>query len=196
MNLPVFLLWRLLVLAGLLVAMPAQAQRLPPDPLPSSSELESICRSEPCRRNQRTQVRLADGRIQEESADLYRPQVRESSVSVLIGEEVEVAAEFRRDEFAGWRVARQRENSRTPVLRIQLAQEDDGSMAAAIGNTGRSAVKIDLYLRAPGSGQYEYTSTCPIPPGSTVYEYWNQAVVELQVRSLRALPDDAAHLCD
>ncbi len=183
----------------LLISNPTYGQRLPPDPMLSMADLESLCRSEPCRHDMMVQLRLADGRIREETATLYRPPILPGSVSVLLEDEIEAVPEFDRDgNFANWRESRRRESTRTPVLSFSLSQENDGSMAASIGNSGRDPVKVDLYLRAPGSSQFEYTSTCPIIAGGTVFEYWNQPVVEMQVRSARIVSEDSesALLCD
>ena len=185
------------ILVALLAGSAALGQHLPAEPMLSAAELEVLCRTQPCRRGISVQVRLSDGRIQEESAALYRPPILPASVSVLLGEEVEAVPEFGRgDVFEGWRESRRRESARTPVLNFRLNQENDGSMAAAISNSGRDPVKVDLFLRAPGAAVFEYTSTCPIIAGGTVFEYWNRPIVEMQVRSARVVSDDAALLCD
>lgn len=191
-----------MALTSLLLAslfhQPALAQSLAADPLPDQGALASLCTSEPCRRNVLLQLDLGNGQVHEERLDWYRPAIGTNSLSILPGDEVRAVPEFARRSFARWREPRRREMDHTPVLTFQLQQRNDGTMAAALGNSGQAAVKIDLYVRSLGSTHYQYQPTCPIPAGQTLFEYWSTPVVELQVRSANVLPRsaDLSRLCD
>lgn len=169
----------------------ASAQSLAAKPVLDPVALASLCASESCRRNVSIRMDLGNGQAHEERLDLYRPPIGEDSLSILIGEEVRAVPEFARRNFERWREPRRREMDHTPVLTFGLQQRNDGTMAAALSNSGQAAVKIDLYLRTPGSTQYHYQPTCPIPAGQTLFEYWNDPVMELQVRSATVLPRSA-----
>jgi hypothetical protein len=181
----------LMVLAGA-GSGAAMAQDLPPADGP---ELEEYCRNAPCRRNVVTQIRLADGRIQEESKPLHRPALVRGSLSIMLGEELVAVPDFQDEQFRGWRPPERREPSRNPVLTFKLNQESDASVAASISNSGPDPIKLRLYVRSPGASEGEYTSSCPVLSGGTVYEYWNRPVVEVIVVEAILLEDDAL-LCD
>lgn len=182
----------LAIAAWLLLAPAASAQNLPPADGP---ELESYCRSTECRRDVVTQVRLLDGRIQEESKPLHRPAITRSSISVLLGEELQAVPEFDGQIFLGWRAPERRESSRTPVLTFKLNQESDGSISVGISNVGPDPVKLRMYIRTPGAREGEYTSSCPVLAGGAVFEYWSRPVIEVIIQEA-ALLRDAALLCD
>lgn len=169
----------------------ASAQQHAPEPIPGLDELASLCTREDCRRNLVLQLRLAGGDIHQERVELYRPAIGSDSVSILVGDEVRVVPEFARNNFTNWRERRRRELPNTPILSFRLRQNTDGTMAAALGNSGQSAVKIDLFVREPGSDRFQYRSTCPIPAGQTLFEYWDEPVLEMQVRSALILPRTA-----
>jgi hypothetical protein len=173
-------------------------QQYAPEPIPGLDELASLCTREDCRRNLVLQLRLADGEIHQERVELYRPPIGSDSVSILVGDEVRVVPEFARNNFTNWRERRRRELPNTPILSFQLRQNTDGTMAAALGNSGQSAVKIDLFVREPGNDRFQYRPTCPIPAGQTLFEYWDAPVLEMQVRSARVLPRNANldQVCD
>ena len=168
------------------------------DESPSAlTDLQAYCENAPCRENMSVRVRLADGRIQEETAPLYRPAVTRQSVSVLLGEEIRVVPEFDDDTFLGWREAERREPRRNAVMTFKVTQIDsDGSISAAISNSGNDPIKLRLYVRTPGVVDGEYTSSCPVVAGGTVYEYWSRPIVEVIVREAFLLTDDAALMCD
>lgn len=176
--------------------LPALA-RTQSEPPVTANDLEAYCRNAPCRENMVVRVRLADGRVQEETAPLYRPAVTRQSVSVLLGEEIRAVPEFDDETFLGWREARRRESSRNLVLTFKLAQmHSDGSLSAAISNSGDDPVKLRLYIRTPGSAEGEYTSSCPVVAGGTVYEYWSRPVAEVIIREASLLTEDSALMCD
>lgn len=178
----------------LILSVAVLAQDEPPA---APADLEAYCESASCRQNMVVRVRLADGRIQEETAPLYRPAVTRQSVSVLLGEDIRAVPEFDDGTFLGWREAERRESSRNTVLTFKVTQmESDGSISAAISNNGDDPVKLRLYIRTPGSAQGEYTSSCPVVAGGTVYEYWSRPVVEVIVREASLLTDDSALMCD
>jgi len=173
----------------------AKAQRDPPV-LPA--DLATYCQAVACRQNSVVQVRLPDGRIQEERSTIYRPAIVRNSVSILLGEEVRAVPEFDDDQLQGWRAAERRESARTPVLTFKLAQETGGDLAVSlvISNSGREPVKLRLSIRTAGSASAEYTSSCPVLAGGTVYEYWTQPVVEVVVREATVPTDESALMCD
>lgn len=183
---------RLLMVLACAGSGAAMAQDLPPADGP---ELEEYCRNAPCRRNVVTQIRLADGRIQEESKPLHRPALVRGSLSIMLGEELVAVPDFQDEQFRGWRPPERREPSRNPVLTFKLNQESDASVAASISNSGPDPIKLRLYVRSPGASEGEYTSSCPVLSGGTVYEYWNRPVVEVIVVEAILLEDDAL-LCD
>lgn len=183
---------RPLVLLAAAGASAAFGQDLPPADGPA---LEEFCRSAPCRRDVVTRIRLADGRIQEESRPLHRPALVRGSLSIMLGEELVAVPEFQDEQFRGWRAAERREPSRNPVLTFKVSQESDTSIAASISNSGPDPVKLRMYVRGPGAAEGEYTSSCPVLSGGTVYEYWNRPVVEVIVVEAILLEDDAL-LCD
>lgn len=175
-------------------ATAVHAQTEAPRTLP---ELESYCERAPCRKDMAVRVRLTDGRIQEESAPLYRPAVTRNSVSVLLGEEIRAVPEFDDETFLGWREAEQRESRRNIVLTFKVTQMDsDASISAAISNNGEDPVKLRLYVRTAGAPEGEYTSSCPVVAGGTVYEYWSRPIVEVIVREASLLTEDSALMCD
>lgn len=177
-----------------LVVDEAKAQRDPP-PLPA--DLAAYCQTVACRQNSVVKVKLPDGRIQEERSTIYRPAIVRNSVSILLGEEIRAVPEFDDGELLGWRAAERRESARTPVLTFKVSQADgDGSVSVGISNSSREPVKLRLSIRTAGSASTEYTSSCPVLAGGTVYEYWAQPVVEVVVREAILLTDDAALLCD
>lgn len=173
---------------------PAAAQGQVPTAMP---ELERYCQQAPCRRDVAVAVRLADGRVQEESRPMYRPAIARDSLSVLLGEELEAVAEFDGGQFLGWRETRRRESSRTPVLSFRLSQaEGDPSVSLQVSNAGGEPVKLRLFTRTPGAVTGDYTSSCPVIAGGTVFEYWSQPVIEVIVTDAILLGDDGALLCD
>lgn len=182
----------LAIAVWLLLGPAASAQNLPPADGP---ELEQYCRTAQCRRDVVTQVRLVDGRIQEESKPLHRPAITRGSISIMLGEELQAVPDFDGETFLGWRSPERRESSRTPVLTFKLAQENDGSISAAISNVGRDPVKLRMYIRTPGAREGEYTSSCPVLAGGAVFEYWTRPVIEVIVQEA-VLLRDAALLCD
>ena len=168
-----------------------------PEPPPGSAELEAYCQRVACRRDHVVRVTLPDGRVQEETSALHRPAITRNSLSVFLGEEVTAAADFDDLEFLGWREARRRESPETPVLTFRISQSStDGSVAAAITNRGRNPVKLRLHIRDAGAPAAEYTSSCPVLAGGTVYEYWSRPTVEVIVREASLLTDDTALMCD
>jgi hypothetical protein len=174
------------------VDTPAQTD-LPTSP----ADLAAYCQRQPCRKDAVVQVRLPDGRVQEERSTLYRPAVTRGSVSIPLGEELRVVPDFDDLDFQGWRAAERRESARTPVLTFKMTQStSDGSVSIGISNSGREPVKLRLSIRSAGAAAGEYTSSCPVPAGGTVYEYWSQPVVEVIVNEAALLSDDAALLCD
>jgi hypothetical protein len=170
----------------------ALGQDLPPADGPA---LEEYCRNAPCRRDVVTQLRLADGRIQEESKPLHRPALTRGSLSIMLGEELVAVPDFQDEQFRGWRQPERREPSRNPVLTFRVVQESDTSVSASISNSGPDPIKLRMYVRSPGASDGEYTSSCPVLSGGTVYEYWNRPVVEVIVVEAIVLEDDAL-LCD
>src|SRR5690606_13055153 len=143
------------------------------------------------------QIQLPDGRVQEERSTLYRPALTRASLSVLLGEELRAVPEFDDETFAGWRNAERRGSGRTTVLTLKLTQAgSDRSLSLAISNSGREPVKLRLFTRTVGSGNLDYTSSCPVVAGGTVYEYWSLPIIEVVVREASLLSDDAALLCD
>lgn len=183
----------LVIAGGLLLSGTGAAQNTPPHDGP---ELAAYCADAPCRRDVVSRVRLADGRIQEESKPLHRPAITRDSVSVLLGEEIRAVPEFDDATFRGWRPAERREGGRTTVMTIKIEQIEDGSIAAQIANSGRDPIKLRLYLRTPGAIEGDYTSSCPVVAGGSVYEYWSQPVIEVIVRDAILVTDDSALLCD
>ncbi|MBX3725542.1 MAG: hypothetical protein KF823_06450 [Xanthomonadales bacterium] len=170
------------------------AQGQVPTALP---ELERYCQQAPCRRGIAVSVRLEDGRVQEESRPLYRPAIARDSLSVLLGEELEAVAEFDGSQFLGWREPRRRESSRTPVLSFRLNQAaGDPSVSLQVSNAGGEPVKLRLFIRTPGAATGDYTSSCPVIAGGTVFEYWSQPVIEAIVTEAVLLGNDGALLCD
>lgn len=182
----------MMVAAGAMHAPRGHAQAPPTD----AAGLAEYCQRQPCRRDVSVRVVLADGRVQEESRPLHRPAILRESISVLLGETLDAVADFEDEQFRGWRAPARRESSRTPLLTLRLEQSaGDGSIAVAISNAGRDPVKLRLYVRTPGALEGEYTSSCPVPGGGTIYEYWDRPVIEVIVREAALLPD-AALLCD
>lgn len=196
MTAPSFARIALPVIATVCVVMPAGEARAQRDPPPAAGDLAAYCQTVACRQNAVVQVRLPDGRVQEERSTLYRPAIVRNSVSVLLGEEIRAVPEFDDDQFLGWRAAERRESGRTPVLVFKVAQAGDGSVSIGISNSGREPVKLRLSIRSAGSASAEYTSSCPVLAGGTVYEYWSEPVVEVVVREATLPTDDAALLCD
>jgi hypothetical protein len=182
--------------AALLLA-PVLAPAQPAEPPPGAAELEAYCERVACRRDHVVRVTLPDGRVQEETSVLHRPAITRNSLSVFLGEEITAAADFDDLDFLGWREARRRESSDTPVLTFRVTQSPaDGSVSAAVTNRGRNPVKLRLHIRDAGAAAGEYTSSCPVLAGGTVYEYWARPVVEVIVREASLLTDDTALMCD
>lgn len=186
--------WLLLALVAAGAPAPAAAQGQVPTAMP---ELERYCQQAPCRRNVAIAVNLADGRVQEESRPLYRPAIARDSLSILLGEELEAVAEFDGSQFLGWREVRRRESARTPVLSFRVSQSPgDPSVALQVSNAGNQPVKLRLFIRTPGAATGDYTSSCPVIAGGSVFEYWSQPVIEVIVTDALPLGDDGALLCD
>lgn len=184
----------LLLAAGAWPAGQAHGQGQVPTTLP---ELERYCQQAPCRRDIAVSVRLEDGRVQEESRPLYRPAIARDSLSILLGEELDAVADFDGSQFLGWREPRRRESWRTPVLSFRLSQsEGDPSVSLQVSNAGGEPVKLRLFIRTPGAATGDYTSSCPVIAGGTVFEYWSQPVIEVIVTDAVLLGDDGALLCD
>lgn len=173
---------------------PAAAQDVPSV---SASELRELCDRGRCRRDVTTQVRLADGQIQEERITEHRPAILRHSLSLMLGEHLEAVADFNDGQFIGWRETERRESSRNVVLNLKLDQtESDGSVSVEIRNNGRQPVKLNLFVRTAGSPQGEYTSSCPIIAGGTAYEYWSRPIVELIVGEAMLVSNDGALQCN
>lgn len=159
-------------------------------------DLQAYCQNAPCRQNAVVRLRMADGRVQEETSILHRPAITRGSVSILLGEEIRVVPEFNDESFTGWRAPERRESSRNAVLTFKLAQGGDGSISAAITNSGEEPIKLRMDIRPIGASDSEYTSSCPVVAGGTIYAYWEQPVAELIVREALLLSDDMALMCD
>lgn len=160
-------------------------------------ELRELCDRGQCRSDVVTQVRLANGQIQEERIAEHRPAIVPHSVSIMLGEELQVVADFDDGVFQRWRAPERREPSRNTVLDLTLGQtESDGSISLEVRNNGREPVKLNLFIRTAGSTQAEYTSSCPVIAGGSVYEYWSRPIVELIVGDATLVSDDGALQCN
>lgn len=174
---------------------PAVAQEPPPTGAP---EMAGFCAGVPeCRRELHTPVRMADGQQMTEHLPVHRPAILPGSLSVMLGEQVEAVPEFGRGgQFRKWREARRRDSTRNLIIRFQLRQDNDGSIAAQIDNETGDPVKLRLFVRHLGSGEETYISSCPVAANGSIFEYWAEPVVELLVRDISLVSDDAALLCD
>lgn len=176
------------------VAGAALAQELP---VVDEGELRELCLRGECRFDVVTSVRLADGQVQEERITQHRPAILANSLSIMLGEELQAVADFDNNQFIRWRAAERREPSRNAVLDFKLTQtESDGSISLEVRNNGREPVKLNLFTRAPGAAGAEYTSSCPVIAGGSVYEYWSRPVVEVIVGEAVLVTDDGALQCN
>lgn len=178
----------------LLAAMPLRAQD---PPRAGSPEMARYCSTTTdCRRELHTPVRMADGQVMTEHLPVHRPAILADSISIMLGDEVQAVPEFSRGQFREWREVRRRDAARNAIISFQLRQESDGSIAAQINNDGTEPVKLRLFVRHLGSGDETYISSCPVAANGSIFEYWPEPVVELLVREITLVNDDAALLCD
>lgn len=160
-------------------------------------ELRELCDRGECRVDVVTRVRLANGQIQEERIAEHRPPIVSHSISLMLGEAMQAVADFDDGVFQRWRAPERRESSRNTVLDFKLGQtESDGSISLEVRNNGREPVKLNLYIRTAGSTQAEYTSSCPVISGGSVYEYWSRPIVEVIVGEAALVSDDGALQCN
>lgn len=182
-----------LVASAILPATPLSAQQLPEV---DERMLREMCLRGECRFDVVTRVRLADGQTQEERIPQYRPAILPNSLSIMLGEELQAVADFDDNVFRRWRAPERRESSRNAVLDFKLAQTSDGSIALEVRNNGREPIKLNLFIRAPGAMAGEYTSSCPVIAGGSVFEYWSRAVAELIVGEAVLVTDAGALQCN
>ena len=160
-------------------------------------ELRELCDRGQCRSEVLTRIRLANGQVQEERITEHRPAILSHSVSLMLGENFQAVADFDDGVFRRWRAPERRESSRNTVLDLKLEQTDsDGSISLEVRNNGREPVKLNLFIRTAGSTQAEYTSSCPVIAGGSVYEYWSRPIVEVIVGEASLVSDDGALQCN
>lgn len=192
----IFITWQVLLTLLVLItsAITVNAQNAPPL---DARELRELCDRGRCRTDVVTQIRLADGEIQEERITEHRPAILANSLSIMLGEQLQAVADFNDGVFRRWREPERREPSRNAVLDFKLAQtESDGSVSLEVRNNGRDPVKLNLFVRAAGAAQGEYTSSCPVIAGGSVYEYWSRPIIEVIVGDAILITDNGALQCN
>jgi hypothetical protein len=107
-------------------------------------------------------------------------------------------AQFRDGKFDGWRAPRADEPAGTHRISVELKQNaHDAGFMATIENYGPSRLKVEMGLmRIDGPDEPEYTSSCPLEPGRSLFESWPYPLFQLLLASPRILAEDEQVPCE
>ncbi|MBI2381471.1 MAG: hypothetical protein HYV16_12025 [Gammaproteobacteria bacterium] len=153
-----------------------------PDP-----ERDAVCSRYVCRGATTVSLNLAGGENLSRSFDWFSPVVQDGSVTVLPGEELFLEAEVLGGKLAGLKaVERNRNPGRTLVLKFQ--QVDKGlDMVLTVRNPFAQTLKYQL-IADDGAGKLSNSPSCPVKPGDTTYETWEQPVFQAILMDFKLLP--------
>lgn len=96
------------------------------------------------------------------------------------------------------------------ITSVKLGANDDKSQStitfsfSGVGNSGmmlHSQSKLDVIVKYDVEmidyrGKRHYTSSCPLMPGSGVFESWGHQIPELKISNFRVLDDSPAMSCE
>ena len=189
----------MLIVAACLCMAPQAGAADPAGQPAGLQELQAFCKTAPCRRDLRIQLRRAKGAPYDETFELLPPAVQDSMMTIHPGEKVSAVPLFKGDRFAGWRAVKPDEPAGTQIVTVDLSQskENTSMMAHVSSNTG-PAIKLRMGLiRIDGDDRPEATSSCPLRAGGfSSFEMWPYPIFVLIVGDAKRLSDTDAVVCE
>jgi hypothetical protein len=163
---------------------PAQ-QQAPPKPQPTA---EQACAVTLCREPRTVTLVLDEEREMRQELPPF-PYVYRDVVYVVPGDDFRLTGEVQGDRLVKLRVVKEGE-SPPQALRIRFSQEVESGtsmlMVLAVDSTLSRALRYTVsMLPAESAGGFQPTSSCPVPPGRSVYESWPQPLRTLVLEDLR-----------
>lgn len=87
------------------------------------------------------------------------------------------------------------EVSESANLTFSISEMSSGGVMMSIRSRLEKPVKYDLHM-VDYQGNYHYTSSCPVMPGSGVFESWSHKIPEIVVSNIRVLEEDGSMACE
>ncbi len=149
--------------------------------------LDEYCASNQCRENVEVKLRT-DGDEIDQLLLKYWPVVQGEELSILPNETIYIEATIVGEKLTNFKQVGEIANPEI-TLKFSLSQMDGRTgMMLSVNNPFNKAVKFHLNM-IDFSGNPHQTSSCPVMPGSGVFESWGHPIPELNISNIHILEE-------
>jgi hypothetical protein len=166
----------------------------------AEQEFLEYCRDVECRSGVTIELVTDDGGAYESYFEAWPPIIDQNGiVNILPNDEIHLIGEVDDENRVAVRVS---ESGAQPRNGISLKFWQETSMSAGsdmmlrVNSTFDRPVKFNLHMMPLGSGEIEYTSSCPVPPGVSSFEHWPYAIFQLLASDFRLLEASNELTCE
>jgi hypothetical protein len=178
----------LLAAAALALAAPCFGQAAPAG---------DVCQRALCRAPASVHVVLKDGTAKDVPSRAPNPIVLPNgSATVRLGEQVHLAVDLQGDVIKALRAVKLPTDA-GDAISLRLSQDATTHDSLLVVENGADRMlKLDLALVAHDSDRLVKAPSCPVGPGKSVYEHWEQPVYQVVVTRVRVLPAGSPATCN
>lgn len=155
-------------------------------------EFSQFCETAPCRRGTSFKLKKEDGTYFEYTSAIAPPVIQPPYISIYPSEVIYIEADVVNGELIDFDHVNQiTDEART--ITFEFSQKDDiGSgtgMLLTVKNPFNKPLRYNIGMMPLSEESLFKTSSCPVLPGSSVYEHWPFPIFQLIFANLRLLEE-------